>query len=170
MNNTDHISTQSNIQPTEKGKFLRFVYIGSSDCGYSNNPETHEMIIRIKKYFKNLTRKRDINYITTGIARDLFPDVGIQFLKNTGPYDEVTAGASWFNLGITHYIWDDIQGRPATPQILLTRTNFDVSEDGAITKSEEVLHRAIGIQNIRYLNRLIKNAKSQEINTLIEQL
>ena len=168
--NPDNISTQTNIEPTEKGKFLRFVYIGSSNCGYSNNPETHEMVSKIKKYFKDLAHKRDINYITTGIAKDLFPDVGIQFLKNTGPYDEVTAGASWFNLGLNYYIWDNIQGRPATPQILLTQTNFNISENGSITRSEDVLHRATGIQNIRYLNRLIENTKRQEINKLIEEL
>lgn len=51
-----------------KGKYLRFVFIGSSECQFSNREETHKSVVRIKKYINRFSEKFDIGVISTGIS------------------------------------------------------------------------------------------------------
>jgi hypothetical protein len=39
------------------GEYIRFVYIGSSGCYFSNNDEMHEMIVSLKKETKFFAKK-----------------------------------------------------------------------------------------------------------------
>ncbi|NGP87740.1 hypothetical protein [Fodinibius halophilus] len=163
----ENISTETNIQSMEGGNFLRFVFIGSSSCVYSNSEETHNMVIELKEYFKKLANKNDLKFLTTGISKDIHAEVGTKYLQKTKPYDEIIAGASWYNLGISHYVWDVIQGEAATPQIVITKTKYKKSStDASITRKEDLLHRSVGIQDIRFLHRLSKKSKNKEIQEM----
>ena len=139
----------SDIQSLNGGKYLRFIYIGSSGCVYSNNPETHKKISYRKDYFRSYSHNHEMKFLSSGISVDRNPDLGIKFLDQTGPYDVIISGASWYNLGANHYIWNNIPGNASTPQVLITLTKYSIeysaNEIGDINRKEKLLFRANGI-------------------------
>ena len=164
----------SDITNINGGKFLRLVYIGSSGCSFSNNPKTHQMVKEIKKYMRDYAHQEGYKFLSTGISQDKLASEGVSFLKNTGPYDEIISGASWYNLGISQYVWEKIQGVAATPQILFTVTEFDIIPAGAqignIRRDEVLLDRFVGIKAIKELNEISERNDHEELNKLMPSL
>lgn len=162
----------SDIKSLNGGRYLRFIYIGSYNCVYSNNPETHKKIRFLKNFLREYAHDHDMKYISNGISVDRNSNLGIKFLAKTGPYDVIVSGASWYNLGANYYVWKDIPGSASTPQVLITLTKYSIEsgarEIGDINRKEKLLFRANGIQDIRYLYRVARNSNTGEIKNLLK--
>lgn len=161
---------KSVINSFESSSYYRLVVIGSSGCVFSNSEESITMIKNIKKKFREIAAHQNKKAVFTGISLDLNPTYGIQYLNKTGPYDEITTGLSWYNSGILRYIWDVFEGEAATPQIIITRSNFNVrsagEEIGEIEHSEQMLGRFVGINDMRsFLTSLNEVNSIQEIKS-----
>jgi len=130
------------------GEYIRFVYIGSQRCGFSNNSENHENVIALREYIRNLAKDFEYKFISTGISVDINAYQGVNYLEKTGPFDEIVSGSTWFNIGADKYVWEEFQGRPATPQIILTKTEYMVEELSGINRSENVLIQVTGKDSI----------------------
>ncbi len=52
------------------GDYLRFVFIGSSNCRFSNNDQVHEMVNYLKKNLEEIAESNSMNFISTGISVD----------------------------------------------------------------------------------------------------
>lgn len=150
------------------GTHLKFVYLGSSHCGFSNNVRNHDNIIAIKKHLKNALKSNDKSFITTGISVDFNAYKGIKYLKKTGPYDEIISGSNWFNNGAKTYIWETFQGNPSTPQIILVKSEIEVEAMHGIVQTEEVLKRISGINEIENTNATLTEMSNQEIIQWLE--
>jgi len=146
---------RSDIENLRGGDYVRFIYIGSSGCSFSNHETMHQMVHVIKNKFREISNGNGFKTITTGIAQDLIADYGIDFLKETGPYDEIYSGASWYNIGINKYIWETFEGPAATPQIIVSISQFDVGsagdQIGKISQKEKLLKRYVGFNEIEKL-------------------
>jgi len=146
---------RSDIDNMSGGDYVRFIYIGSSGCSFSNHETMHQMVDLIKNRFREASHANDFKTITTGIAQDLNAGYGIDFLKKTGPYDEIYSGASWYNIGINKYIWETFEGPAATPQIIVSVSQFDVGsagdQIGKISQKEKLLKRYVGFTEIEKL-------------------
>jgi len=75
--------------------------------------------------------------------------------KKSGYYDEIIVGNGWNNLGSLNYIHDQFKGMPETPQVIITKRNYQVlnpseinfRENVGLTSEIELLRKA-GIDNI----------------------
>lgn len=146
--------------------FLRFVYIGSSGCGYCNNKETEHMVKTLKTYFRNFAHRHNYKFWSTGISVDVSSIKGINFLQKTGYFDEIISGGNWYNLGADQYVWNRFQGRGLTPQLLLTLTTYEIPYpgNGAIVKRKErLLKRFSGMNAIKKLYQQSVIAQNQQI-------
>ena len=152
----------------EEAKYLRVVYIGSLNCSFSNNDQTHQMVRKLKNYFRSFAHEHGYWFLSTGISVDMYADRGIGFLNRSGPYDEIVAGASWFNLGVYRYVWDDaFPGYAATPQILLTITSYKPISGGRqiadIKREDQLLKRVSGMNEIKELYELTQVSTDEKI-------
>lgn len=165
---TEH---QSEIN-MEEAQYLRFVHIGSSNCGFSNNEITHKMVKELKDYFRSFAHEQGYRFFSTGISVDKFSTQGIDFLNHSGSYDEIITGASWLNLGAKQYIWGEFPEYPDTPQILVTLSHYKVTSAGMqlgnIERKENLLDRVIGKDQIEQLLTLTKNSSSEEIASFLD--
>lgn len=66
------------VANSQGGEFVRFVYIGSSNCSFSNE-YTHKMVTEIKYFIQNLAHESNYNFISTGISSDFNSVDGIRF-------------------------------------------------------------------------------------------
>lgn len=160
QNKTSDISYKSE---KKEYQYIRVVYIGASDCGFSNSEDTHKSVISIKKSLRELSDKYNFRLITTGISTDSTAHTGIKYLSKTGPYDEIISGGDFYNTGFFSYVWSR-DGSPQTPQLHILNQKYDIHEQTIrktkvlkdIDKKVEVIKSAVGRQEMQNLERIIK--------------
>lgn len=134
----------------EGGPELAFIYIGSSGCAYSNGPELPVMIEQLKQRIKEEAQSTDRSFAAIGVAKDWVVEDGIEHLQKFGAFDEVMTGRNWLNVGALKYMWEDIPGKAATPQIVVVdRVVEGVDAPAYGIKEEELVVRKIGLREIR---------------------
>lgn len=138
----------------EAGVELTLVYIGSNSCGACNHPRLPQAVDTIRMLLRERVGKLGIPLSTVGIGKNWDPADGLAHLRRMGAFDEVMAGRSWLNIGALQYIWQELPGPGATPQLLLLarRVSRPTSEDRipryGITPLKPVLVRKVGLDEI----------------------
>jgi hypothetical protein len=134
------------------GPELVLVFIGSSTCGPSNQPGLPEKVEEIKLLLQARARADSQAFTTIGIARDWDVEAGIGHLRRFGRFDEVIAGRNWINTGLLRYVWEDVPGQAATPQLLvLERRVVDRRTPEAaegVIRDERLVTRKVGSAEI----------------------
>lgn len=126
---------------------ILMVYIGSSTCGPSNTPGLDETIERLKLATQSRARGRGLTFATMGIARDRNVGAGLEHLAKFGAFDELSAGRGWYNMGLVKYLYEEVPGTAATPQVLVVQRRVL----GGLTRGygpERVLARKVGVKEI----------------------
>jgi hypothetical protein len=141
-------SSTLNKEITE-GEYIQLVYMGSSTCGYCSD-SLHLSLSNLKNEFSKLSEQGSIRFYSTGISADIDPDIGYNFLKKSGPYDEFIIGGSWYNMGFERYVWNKFGLEGFIPKILILKLNFN-------TKSGTQ-----GIMNIERMDTLLFELNSIE--------
>lgn len=131
------------------GEEVALVYIGSSNCVWSNTPELVSLVQALKVDFQARAIENPWEFVAVGIARDMDPTRGLAHLRTFGAFDEVMTGRSWANIGLLKYIYGDMPGRAATPQILVVARRFHSDGGHYRLRDERVLVRAIGLDEIK---------------------
>ena len=138
---------------------LTLVYVGSSSCVWSNADELPAMIEHLKLDLQAQADTRGIGFSAVGIAGDRIAADGLDHLAGFGDFDEVMAGRSWANTGIAKYVYGDLPGHAATPQVIvLERT---LRRDGSMMKyvADSVLRRASGLLEIEDLAKRLTETR-----------
>ncbi len=107
------------------GRHLDVLVITSSDCAWSTRPEFMTAIPRIRQRLRSTSRRSYQKVNIIGVAMDVDPDSGFQFLaelgngKVGGIFDQVAVGGSWLNEVVTQFVWRENLGEAATPQVVI---------------------------------------------------
>lgn len=136
---------------TREGTELTLVYIGSSGCVPSNRKDLPGALEQLKRRLRDRAGHADRGFSTVGIARDWEVQAGPGHLDKFGAFDEVMAGRNWMNAGVRRYVWEEIPGEAATPQVLvLERVVGDVttSEIQYGVQGERLVVRKVGADEI----------------------
>ena len=96
------------------GQEVAFVFVGSSNCGWSNVPELPNMVKGLKLELRKRAENLGMSFAAVGIARDVIARNGIRHLEKFGDFDEVMSGRGWANIGVLKYVYMVIscQGQP----------------------------------------------------------
>ncbi len=127
-----------------EGEELVLAYVGSSRCSWSNLPELERAVRDLKRILSRRADSLGLAFAAVGVARDMSAAAGIAHLEKFGRFDEVMSGRGWLNVGVQKYVYGDMPGLGATPQvILLARSiNFDAGHVGIA--NERVIARKVG--------------------------
>lgn len=157
--------SDQNYEPLDMsgGTYVRLVYIGSSNCYFSNARETINSVNYIKRDLKKLLNEHNINFLATGISVDISSDIAIEHIEKTGPYNEILVGNGPFNLGTIHYA----SGASPTPKIILFleeyKTNLVGLKMDNLTKSQELIANYSGQYEIEDLKEYIETSSDSNI-------
>jgi len=83
-----------------------------------------------------------------GIATDWSLTEGLRFLTQYGPFDQVIVGSNWLNLGAIEYIWRELPGRPALPQVVVVERDLRVGQTIINVSPDKLLARRIGVDEL----------------------
>lgn len=136
---------------TREGTELTLVYIGSSGCVPSNRKELPGALEQLKRRLRDRAANAGRGFSTVGIGRDWEVKAGLAHLGKFGAFDEVMAGRNWMNAGVRRYVWEEVPGEAATPQVLvLERVIGDVSTRGIQygVQGERLVVRKVGADEI----------------------
>lgn len=136
------------------GGELALVYIGSSRCGPSNADELPGWIDDLKVHFAEVAASRGVGFTAVGIARDWDAAAGVSHLRKFGLFDEILVGRNWLNTGLLRYVWNDLPGPAATPQLILVERSLVVPDGenrwtGYDIRKERLVARKVGLTEIQ---------------------
>tara|TARA_R100001143_G_scaffold63595_1_gene73193 strand:- start:2291 stop:2890 length:600 start_codon:yes stop_codon:yes gene_type:complete len=145
------------------GVYIRLVFIGSSDCFFSNNKETHHMISYIKSELDEAMKNASLKFISTGMSYDHSSNRAIEYLEKTGPYDELLIGGGAFNLGVINYT----SGGSSTPKLMLFVEKYETDLIGLnmnnFKDSQHLLKTYTGQFEIQALYDFIKQSSDRDL-------
>ena len=133
----------------EAGGEIILVYVGSSRCGWSNTPELPDLVDRAKRNVARQAAEMGMRFAAVGISRDVSAERGLRYLARFGRFDEVMSGRGWANIGVQKYIYGEMPGLGATPQIIVVSRGLNYDLTGHVTiVNESVLTRRVGLEEI----------------------
>jgi len=96
-----------------------FIYIGSPECSFCVNPAFAPVLNASRTSVKRRALSDSVAFTSHGISVGWDVEDGFEHLQSFGGFDEVSLGRNWFNLGAERYLWNEVPGTPATPQLLV---------------------------------------------------
>lgn len=132
----------------DAGEEIVLVYIGSSTCGWSNVPELPDVVRSLKVKMQARAQTEGMGFAAVGVARDAVVANGMEHLDKFGAFDEVMAGRGWANAGVQKYIYGEMAGLGATPQILVVSRRLGYETGHVTFNDEKVLIRKVGVDEI----------------------
>lgn len=124
----------------QNGTEVLAIFVASSTCGASEYAGLAAAVRRIRSQLKHDAGQEGKRFVFMGIALDQDPMVGIEFLREFGPFDEIQSGGGWLNAGSISFIIRDYPARREVPQLILLERVVKVV-DGSI---EDLSDRLIG--------------------------
>ncbi|MEO0558251.1 MAG: hypothetical protein AAF170_08720 [Bacteroidota bacterium] len=79
------------------GTELVMVYIGASHCGPCVQPEYKAALEEAKVRLAEQAEAEGKGFAVIGVSIDYDPQVGFDFLNESGTFDEMVIGRNWFN-------------------------------------------------------------------------
>lgn len=141
--------TSVSAAPSGTTSEVHLVYVGSSTCGSSNVDELVGWLRDVEDRVANQAEEGGYAFTTTGIAKDRIVANGLNHLQKYQSFDQVATGRGWMGMGSLKYVFGELPGPGATPQIVVVRQNARRPPDGPYAMSaEEVIVRKVGLREI----------------------
>lgn len=137
------------IPDVATGEERLLVYIGSATCGPSNDADMSHLLDAIRVKVAQSAERDGRRFVTVGIAKDGDVAAGLQHLESMGRFDEIMTGRSWANIGLLKYVFSDLRGPAATPQVIVVDRRVLNQGVHVEVTDEQVLARRIGLQELR---------------------
>ena len=100
-----------------EGTDLVMVYIMSQDCGPCHTPGMKAGVERAKILLQARAEAEGKRFSAIGVVKNYDWEEGIAFLSESGYFDEVIAGRSWFNTGVVEHCHNQADCSPSMPMI-----------------------------------------------------
>lgn len=130
------------------GRQILFVYIGSETCGFSVQPGFREIVRTAQVKVAQQARANKQAFSSLGVSAGQSAILGIEYLEEFGPFDEVISGRGFLNMAAMRYFFDEYAGDASFPQILVIQRDLSYLEPGYTYRNERVLLRAVGVPQI----------------------
>jgi hypothetical protein len=154
---TPRIEFQRRIVATETGGLplsqqpgpqLVLVFIGGANCQAARQPPLMAAVRRAAPLLQASAAGRGMSFAALGVSRDTELAVGVRYLEAVAGFDEIFVGRGWLNSAIVRYVWQDIPGAAATPQILVLERFVEGPEAGSegryAVENERLVRRKVG--------------------------
>lgn len=132
------------------GTELVVVYMGSANCAWSNRDSVSLAVREIKSVLADRAEERGHAFASLGVALDWSVEEGLDHLEEFGHFDEVAAGRNWLNHAAIDYLWKDVPGRAATPQVLVLKRSIRGPDDRSPGRRYDVGDPELVVRKVGY--------------------
>lgn len=150
--------------PDHSGPELLAVYIGSSTCIGSKIPEFRPVQQQVMRALGQLAEHDGLRFRRIGVAVDVGPRTGFEYLDKFGPFDSKLVGGGWENPGAVDYLFRGLPGDATIPQIVIVQRHVEVLQNGLEITRDSLWGRLIGIDGMRQWLARQPGAKTVVVN------
>jgi len=136
------------VANSKEGKELVLIVVGSSKCGASQSRDLEAAVKKIRQGLRTQATDNHQRFVTMGLALDEDPEVGLEFLRKFGSFDEIMTGGGWTSTGSLAYIVRDLPGRRAVPQLVVLERDVAISKTGVAAVQSTLVGRKVGLDEI----------------------
>ena len=90
---------------------------------------------------------RGWGFRTIAVVQTLDAEQGVRYVRRFGTFHEIVSGGAWYNTGIRMYVLEDLRGKAATPQVVVTLRLRAAPAERSVLR-EDVMVRKIGVESI----------------------
>lgn len=135
--------------PISSGRELVMVFLGSTSCAPSKQPGFNLVVRKIGEQLRARAYARGRRFERVGVALSGSPKEGEEFLSDFGPFEETITGRGWLNSGAISFVWREIPGTSAVPQLIVLDRSISVSPRGIEVSPDSLIIRVTGVDRIR---------------------
>ena len=125
------------------------IYIGSSTCAASNAEDLPRVWAAVVEQVAASAKRDSRRLVRVGVAKDADVQRGLGHLDKYGSFDEVSTGRGWANLALLKYVYGDLSGPGATPQILVVDRIVHRDTETVFVSDESIRLRRLGLLELR---------------------
>lgn len=129
------------------------ILLGTSACHFGNDPRFKTAFHAIAAAVGRRAHDQSHTLLRLGVAMDDDVNVGADWLRSIGDFDEFDVGGNWLNNAVVGYLWDS-RAPPAIPQVVIVRRQIHrtLGDSARINVAPPtILHRASGLDGIQAL-------------------
>jgi hypothetical protein len=130
------------------GEELVLVLVGASFCLAHRQEGFPQAVEDAKVAVQRQAKAAGAQFRTIGVSLDWSPDEALAFLAAFGEFDEMSVGSNWVNDSAFRYVWNDANGDPVVPQLLVIRRRLDVQPRTIRITDERVVRVVRGAEEI----------------------
>ena len=130
------------------GDEVILVLVGASFCLAHRTPGFAQAVEDAKVHVQRQAKAGGRQFRAIGVSRDWKTDEALGFLSAFGEFDEISVGSNWVNASAFRYIWSDLPGEPAVPQIVVVQRHLDAGGRAIRVTDERVIRRIRGSADI----------------------
>jgi hypothetical protein len=139
------------------------VFIGSSRCSVSQSAQLRGIVKRTRAALGAQAARLGTELVTVGVSVDSDPSIGLDFLRQFGAWSEMSVGRGWLNETVIRYVWRDLPGEAAVPQLLLFRRDVHRLSGQLRVTDDAYVVRKVGIEEMQsWVNRGIELAHESQ--------
>jgi hypothetical protein len=147
-----HVSSRAPSGSTDRrlktGEQVIAFFVGAKFCAAYSREGFPETVRTLREKLAGRASEAGMEFVFVGVALDWTVEDGLEFLERFGPFDEIVAGQNWLNETAIRYIWRDLPGRAAVPQVILLHREIRVDDRVIQILNEQIMTRRIGVDGI----------------------
>ena len=122
------------------------VFVVSSTCAACKKKPGAGLV---REWLDSLTSRSGSRPHVIGLSIDTNVSVGLDFLRQIGNFDEVSAGSGYMNTLALRYIWQDSIPFAGVPQLIVFRRRASVVDSPlSVSNVEDSFQRIVGLDAI----------------------
>ncbi|MEZ4698430.1 MAG: hypothetical protein R2832_18575, partial [Rhodothermales bacterium] len=129
------------------------VYFGSSNCSFCAADSLPRIVQDVAAKLRSEAAERDLSFNAIGVSLDSSVDKGLKHLRTVASFDEISIGSRWGNTLAFKYIWDELPGRAATPEVVVLFRQREITDSGYSLVEEKEIQRKVGLIELSKWNR-----------------
>lgn len=130
------------------GEELVLVLVGASFCRAHRQEGFPQAVEDAKVAVQRQAKAAGVQFRTIGVSLDWSPEEALAFLAAFGEFDEMSVGSNWVNDSAFRYVWNESNGDPVVPQLLVIRRRLDVQPRTIRITDERVVRVVRGADEI----------------------
>jgi hypothetical protein len=131
---------------TNIGEFA--IFLGDVECAACKTPGLPHRVQTLLDSLRKEAAIRKHTFSSIGIVLNGPLKPALNWLDQFGPFDEVSLGDQWLNMGVVKYVWNYPSGLPSIPQVLLFEHSVTTAQHSIDVGSDSLIYRWLGVRGI----------------------
>lgn len=138
----------SKVARPRSGDQLVAIFLITKTCPAAKREDLRQAFNAGLLALRDSTKAHGLVAHSIGVALTANNEDTRRFISEYAPFDEISVGNGWLNSAAIAYVWRDLQGVGAVPQLILVLRHVRVNPQEMAISPDSVLLRLSGADNI----------------------